>query len=195
MHDIHRHVDGDELELYSSGASSPEQSAALEEHLLTCEECREQLQRTDEYVLAIRSAAGHERRVARSRQRDRRISWWFPAFAAVACGLLLFVALRSRLAPALPAVAVDLIAMRGATANGTAPVGRPLVLHPDLTGLAASRSYQIQVVDHNGLEARQSLMEAARGSVRFAGLGAGTYFVRVYLPSGELLREYGLEIR
>ncbi len=195
MRDIHRHMDGEELEQYSVGTSSPEQTAALEEHLLTCEECRNQLQSTDEYVLAIRAAAGHERRAARSRRREWRFPTWFPALAAVACGLLLLVALRLWLAPSQPAARVDLVAMRGAGTTGTAPADRPLLLYPDLTRLAASPSYQIQVVDQNGRELRRSPMEAERGSVRFRGLSAGTYFVRVYLPGGELLREYGLEVR
>jgi anti-sigma factor RsiW len=195
MRDIHRHMDGEELEQYSVGASSPEQTAALEEHLLTCDECRNQLKHTDEYVLAMRSAAGHERRAARARQRERRFPTWFPAFAAVACGLLLFVAVRSWMAPPLPAVTVDLVAMRGAGTTGAVPADRALLLHPDLTGLAASPSYRIQVVGQSGREVRQSLMDAARGSVQFKGLSAGVYFVRVYLPGGELLREYGLEVR
>jgi len=188
-------MDGEELEQYSVGTSSPEQTAALEEHLLTCDECRNQLQHTDEYVLAMRSAAGHERRAARARERAWRFPGWFPAFAAVACGLLLFVAVRFSMAPALPAVTVDLMAMRGAGTTGAVPADRALLLHPDLTGLAASPSYRIQVVGQNGRELRQSLMETARGSAQFKGLSPGIYFVRVYLPGGELLREYGLEVR
>jgi hypothetical protein len=35
----------------------------------------------------------------------------------------------------------------------------------------------------------------ARDGIQVPGLGAGLYFVRVYLPAGELLREYGLRIR
>jgi hypothetical protein len=97
--------------------------------------------------------------------------------------------------PAQPAVTVDLVAMRGAGTSETAPAGRTLLLHPDLTGLAASPSYRIQVVGEGGIEVRQSPMDAARGRVQFTGLSAGIYFVRVYLPGGELLREYGLEIR
>ena len=195
MRDIHRHMDGEELEQYSVGTSTPEQTAALEEHLLTCDECRNQLQHTDEYVLAMRSAASHERRAARSRQREWRFPTWFPVFAAVACGLLLFAAVRFWQSPARPAVSVDLVAMRGAGITGAAPAGRALRLHPDLTGLAASPSYRIQVVDQTGREVRQTLMEASRGDVQFKGLSAGVYFVRVYLPAGELLREYSLEVR
>ena len=193
MRDLHRHMDEEELEQYSLGASSPESAAAIEEHLLICQECRDQLRKSDEYVVALRSAAAHERLAARS--GERRFGLWLPAVAALACGLLLFAVIGYRTAPAGPAVAVDLIAMRGAGTTGTAPAGRSLLLHPDLTGLPASYAYRIQVVDQNGREVRQSLMEAARGTVQFTGLSAGTHFVRVYLPGGDLLREYGLEIR
>ena len=195
MRDIHRHMDGEELEQYSVGASSPELTADLEDHLLTCEECRNELQNIDEYVFAMRGAASQERLEARPRRSEWSISAWFPAFAAVACGLLLFVAVRSWVAPVQPPAVVDLVAMRGAQTPGSAPAGRALVLHPDLTGLAPAASYRIQVVDQTGREVRQGPLQASRGSVQFKGLDAGTYFVRVYLPGGELVREYSLEAR
>ena len=195
MRDIHRHMDSEEMEQYSIGNSSPEDTAALEEHLLVCPECRTELQHTDEYVLAMRSAALHERRETRIKQREWRFPRWFPVLAAATCGLLLLVAVRFWMTPAQPAVEVSLVAMRGAGTTGSAPAGRALVLHPDLTGLAASPSYLIQVVGEGGREVRRSRMDAAQGRVQFAGLNAGIYFVRVYLPGGELLREYGLEIR
>ena len=195
MRDVHRHMEGEELEQYSIGTSTPEQTAALEEHLLTCEECRNRLQHSDEYVRAVRSAAGHVRRAARSGQHKPRFPLWFPALAAAVFGLLLFAAVRFWPAPALPAVTVDLVAMRGAGTAGAAPAHRDLLLHPNLTGLLTSQSYRIQVVDQTGREVRGGLMDAARGSVRFAGLSPSTYFVRVSLPGGELLREYGLEVR
>ena len=34
----------------------------------------------------------------------------------------------------------------------------------------------------------------AQVGIQVPGLSAGLYFVRVYLPAGELRREYGLEI-
>ena len=195
MRDIHRHMDGEELEQYSVGAGSPEDTAALEEHLLTCEQCRDQLQSTDEYVLAIRSAARHERQTERAKVREWRFPVWFPAFATAVCGLLLFIGVRSWITPAQPAVAVTLRAMRGAGVGSTAPAGRELLLTPDLTGLAPAANYRVQVVDENGREVRAGQLQASRHQLPFAGLPAGTYFVRIYMPQGELLREYGLEVR
>src|SRR3982750_2569148 len=185
MRDIRRHMDGEELEQYSVGTSSPEETAALEEHLLTCEQCREQLQTTDEYVLAMRSAALHERQQAPVRRREWRSPAWFPALAAAACGLLILIAARSWMAPVQPAVAINLIAMRGARNGSTAPADRGLLVHADLTGLAPAATYGVQIVDQDGREVRRGQMQAARNTVQFAGLRAGTYFVRIYLPRGE----------
>jgi hypothetical protein len=195
MRDIHSHIDEEELEQYSAGCVTGGQTAALEEHLLICEECRNNLEHTDEYVAAMRSAANHERRAVRTKLPQGLPLYGLSVFAAVACALLLFIAVQRRQASALPPAAVDLIAMRGTQSAGIAPADRALLLRPDLTGLAASASYSIQVVDQTGRELRRSLMNAGRGNVQFEALKSGTYFVRVYLPGGQLLREYGLEVR
>jgi hypothetical protein len=50
-------------------------------------------------------------------------------------------------------------------------------------------------VDQTGRPLRQGTLARAQNGVRFPGLDAGLYFVRVYLPSGELQREYGLQIQ
>ncbi|MEO8597976.1 MAG: zf-HC2 domain-containing protein [Candidatus Solibacter sp.] len=195
MRNIHRHVDEDELEQYSLGGISPEDTAVLEEHLLTCEPCRDQLASTDEYVLAMQAAALHERQVAASRHRAWRLPVWFPAVAAVACGVLLTVGIARWISasPARP-VSVTLLAMRGAGPGSTAPKGRDLLLYPDVTGLTEAASYHVEIVSDSGRQVRQSNVAKGAG-VKFAALAAGTYFVRVSLPSGQLLREYGLEIR
>ena len=43
MRDIHCHADAEDLESYSMGASSVEETARIEEHLLICEDCRDRL--------------------------------------------------------------------------------------------------------------------------------------------------------
>ena len=42
---------------------------------------------------------------------------------------------------------------------------------------------------------RSGLLTRAQNGIQVRGLGAGLYFVRVYLPAGDLLREYGLRIQ
>jgi hypothetical protein len=69
------------------------------------------------------------------------------------------------------------------------------MLHPDLTGLVEAPSYRLEIVDQNGRPVRQAALQGVQNGVRTPRLGAGLYFVRVYLPGGELLREYGLQIQ
>ena len=54
MKKIQRHMDAEDLERYSIGNSSEEESEPLEEHLLTCDDCRERLRETDDYLFALR---------------------------------------------------------------------------------------------------------------------------------------------
>jgi hypothetical protein len=69
------------------------------------------------------------------------------------------------------------------------------MLHPDLTGLAEASSYRLEIVDLTGRPVRQGTLARAQKAVKVPGLAAGLYFVRVYPPSGELQREYGLQIQ
>jgi hypothetical protein len=92
-------------------------------------------------------------------------------------------------------VAVSLTALRGGGVENSAPPGRELMLHPDLTGLAEASSYRLEIVNQTGQTVRQGTMTRLQNGIQVRGLGAGLYFVRVYLPAGELLREYGLQIQ
>jgi anti-sigma factor RsiW len=51
------HIGEDDLERYVMKKLPDAQLDALEDHLLICPECREQLVETERYVLAIRAAA------------------------------------------------------------------------------------------------------------------------------------------
>ena len=113
----------------------------------------------------------------------------------MACGLLLVVVALRLVRPPGPVVAVSLTALRSNGAGTGAPAGRELMLHPDLTGLAESSSYRLEIVDQTGRAVRQGTLGRTQAGVAVPGLGAGQYFVRVYLPAGELLREYGLQIQ
>ena len=52
------HVTDDTLERYAMRTLPAPESDHLEEHLLICQPCQDRLQATDEYVVAIRAAAG-----------------------------------------------------------------------------------------------------------------------------------------
>lgn len=196
MREIDHHVDVEDLERYSIGISSPAESAQIEEHLLTCECCQARLRETDDYVLAVEMAS---RQVRRDEEATERRAWrfpaWFPPLVAVACGLLLAVVAFRLVRPPGPVVAVSLSAQRSNGAGTGAAAGRQLILHPDLTGLAESSSYRLAIVDQTGRAVRQGTLGRMEAGVAIPGLVAGQYFVRVYLPAGELLREYGLQIQ
>jgi hypothetical protein len=196
MKDIPRHVDAEDLERYSTGTSPLEAIPPIEEHLLTCDSCRNRLQETDAYLLAMRTASEQLRRDEEAaKRREWRIPAWFPVMATVACGIVLVVATPRFIRSPGPAVAVSLTALRSGGAGNSAPSGRELMLRPDLTGLAEDSSYRLEIVDQTGHTVRQGKLTRAQNGMQVRGLGAGLYFVRVYLPAGELLREYGLRIQ
>ena len=196
MRDVEHHVDVEDLERYCIGTSSVAESTQIEEHLLICECCQDRLRETDDYVLAVEVASRQLRRNEKvTDRREGRFPAWFPPLAAVACGLLLVVAALRLVRPPGPVVAVSLSALRSNGAGTGAPAGQQLVLHPDLTGLTESSSYRLEIVDQTGRTVRQGTLGRTQARVAIPGLGAGQYFVRVYLPAGELLREYGLQIQ
>lgn len=199
-----QHVGEADFESYSMHALSREASARVEQHLLICETCRERLMEMDEYVAAMKDAARDLPRQsvapeAAPEPARRRWRWprLIPAFAAVAAIAIAVVALPlTRHATPAP-FAVSLRTMRGPATQAQAPSRRPLALQLDLTGLAASPSYRIEMVDRSGKRVWQGAIAnpAAAASVTVPPQKRGMYFVRVALPSGETLREYGLEIR
>ena len=177
------------------GTSSAEMTTLIEEHLLTCGECQERLRETDDYLLAMRTASEQLRRDARgTKERGGRIPARFTALAA-ACVMLLVAATLRLVRPPGPVVGVSLTALRGNGAGSSAPAGRELLLHPDLTGLAEVSTFRLEIVDQTGHTVRQATFARARNGVNVLGLNAGLYFVRVYLPAGDLLREYELQIQ
>ena len=196
MRDSHGHVDAEDLERYSMGTSCLEAATLLEEHLLICERCQDRFWETGDYLLALRRASEQLRRDEQAAKgREWRFAALFPALAAVACGMLLVVATPRLIRPPGPVVAVSLTALRSDGAGSSAPADRELVLHPDLTGLAEDSWYRLEIVDQTGHRVRQGMIARAQNGIKVPGLGAGLYFVRVYLPAGELLREYGLQIQ
>ena len=53
-----QHPSEDDLEAYAMRTLPEQEIGPLEEHLLICSACRDRLQGTDEYVAAMRAAAG-----------------------------------------------------------------------------------------------------------------------------------------
>ena len=189
MGNIQRHIDPEEMERYSLGTAPAEEMARVEEHLLICEHCQNQATESGEFVSAMRSAAA-----GLGREETGRRWRLAPVLAAAACFVLMvLLALRWQSSPQAP-LAVALVSNR-ANAGAAVPAGRTLELHPDLTGLAASPAYRLEMVDQSGAAVWRGEITAAHASATVPRQRAGVYFVRVFRPGGELLREYALEVK
>jgi anti-sigma factor RsiW len=193
------HIDEENIERYSMGAMPEDAIAHFEEHLLICEACQHRLAQTDVYVSAMRQASAR----LRAEPVKRGFPWLglprlVPALAGlavvtVAAGLWFG---RPGLGEAHP-FPVDLAATRGAAIDATAPAGKGLLLRLDLANLPASPRYRVEMVDRSGHRVWQASVPARGSKAEFKvpERQPGVYFVRVYRPPGELLREYGLEVQ
>jgi hypothetical protein len=134
-----------------------------------------------------------------SPREGERFGWNFrrllPAFAVLALLIVIAAVRFLPLAGDQTPIAVSLVAMRGSDAAAQGPANRPLLLRPDLQGLAPAPAYRIAVVAVSGSIAWQgTLASGGTPGVVAPSQRKGVYFVRVSLPSGELLREYALEL-
>lgn len=190
-----QHVKDEELERYSLAGADGEEFAQLEEHLLICEACRTRLEEYDVIAHSMAGAAAQWRSEhPRSEPKRRLMVRLLLPLAAV----LLLVLGAVLINPAgirnhEPAVAVALIANRGAATGSHAPARQPLDLRPDLTGVAPFLHYDLEVVDRVGGKIARERTDG-RTPTRIPGLQSGMYFVRLYSPSGDLLREYALAV-
>jgi hypothetical protein len=197
--DTNRHLSENDIERYSMAALPEADTACLEEHLLICEACQLRLEEAEPFITAMRGAC---ETVARQELERQRRPWFFPrlipmfAATALAAALALVFIWTGNTRKLTPAFAIHLEAVRGAGVEAKAPPRRPLVLELDLAGLAASPTYRLEIVDQVGARVWQGTAAAADSKVTASvpPQDRGAYFVRVYLPSGEILREYGLEV-
>jgi hypothetical protein len=182
-------MDPRDIEGYSMGTMPEEVSAQFEEHLLVCETCRKRVTASDEFVRAMRQAAGQ----IRQQEAVPAHQWRTSAMPLLAAAAVIVAALFfgwSRIG-AKPEVAVSLMAMRGGDLLAHAPADTPLALHPDTTGLPASASYRLEIVDSVG----KSVWHGAFPGKHVPAQSKGAYFVRIYANGSEPLREYGLLIQ
>jgi len=200
MPSIAGHVKSEELELYCLGGLTEVRCAHLEEHLFLCEVCRDRLTETENYVATMKEAgrrwsaekveepAGAIVPIRRWRmpQRSRLVPISIAAVLLV-CAAVWFGRHSSVQAPPF---AVELTSVRGA-ASGRAPADRPLSLKLDLTGLSDRQPLVGEVVDATGSRVAKFPVGAP---ALLKPLPTGSYFVRLFGASGELLREYALTV-
>jgi methionine-rich copper-binding protein CopC len=196
------HASDEALEQYATRSLPEAALAEIEEHLLVCSQCQQQLEEIDAFVSAMRSAA----RQLDQEDESRKTYWtrvsrvltfrkfgWAMALIALVLGA---VALRVSTKRPVEAFALVLETSRGSGMQH-APAGRRLELSLNTEGVASSSGYTLEVVDESGRRQYQSHVTAQQSAVRVslaAGLRRGTYFIRLYSPARELLREYGLQI-
>ncbi len=197
------HASDECLEQYTLGSLEEPLLGELEEHLLLCSRCQDHLREIDAYRAAMRSAAAQLEREDEARKRFRtrisavltvrRLGWLMALGAVIVAGMSLRFWM-SRQGP--PPMALFLETSRGAEVRH-APARRPLELSLDTRALPAYPAYLVETVDAVGTVQAQFQAAAAEGRVRAPlpkGLAPGTYFIRLYSPSRELLREYGLAV-
>jgi len=189
------HVEEETLEQYSAGRLAEPDVARVEEHVLLCEACQEKLEEIDSWVRSVRRAAAQFPAESKPIWQFWRLPRFVPALAAavlliVAAGVGLQMARRGAVAP----LAISLEATRGESVAAV-PADRPLVLQPDLEGLPRFAQYRLEVVDQFGRPVRRAEFAADTLGTAIPGVAAGVYFVRVYSPTGDLLREYGIEAK
>jgi hypothetical protein len=203
------HIDEEALEKYSMGNLPETDLARLEEHLLVCPGCQDRLKELDNFLTAIRTVGPR----LRAQRGAKRHPWWqlfpTPAFPRLALAgslallVLAFVVGRVwnlRSGPDLTPATVVLQLARGpdAAVETVAPAGQPLILETDVSQLTGFPAYGVEIVTSNGERLFRSSATATEGRMRVPvsrAFRAGSYFVRLYSPAGELLREFGLQVR
>jgi len=198
--DIGAHLHEDELEQYSMGTLPGDRVGPFEEHFMVCETCQDHLLEMEAYVNAVRSVSPTLRQATPWHWKALR-SWpsWVGLAASIAA---IFLIGRLWLAAAVPGppVAVFLQATRGieGLSIATAAAGRPLSLQIDPIEILTSLSYRLEIVNSSGNSVSDGRAISQNGRIVQTlpkGLSAGKYYVRLYSAAGELLREYGLQIR
>ena len=197
------HLSEEKIEYYSMGKLAESELASVEEHLLLCDSCQENVQKMDNFVRAVREAA----KLAKDDQptawdRFRGYLTFHPGsvwagVSAVAAAVVIFAFL-----PLVSSTPQHLALSTVRGSESTAPHAKantPIDLQLDITELPASPVYTIELVDSRGAiignytnEPKASKLNVAIGEK----LPSGQYWIRLYGDSlkTDLLREYGLKV-
>jgi hypothetical protein len=189
------HIDEELLERYAMAKPiDGEQLELLEEHLLLCPRCQVRLEKLDQFLPAVASAA--QTIVDKDARPAERPPWTNYAaratLLAAAASLAFFFFVPKQGDLSHEEVALTLSSTRD-VGQVKGPARRPLRLNLDLTGLEDSKPTHYDVVSLEGeLIHRQSL---SRNEANPA-LPAGRYWIRIKAtPTGPPLREFSLYLR
>ena len=202
--DIGPHVPDDVLEKYSLRRLSERETAPVEEHLLVCAVCRAQCEEWEEFIEVSRAALREGLRKPAHRAYQLRLgalqSWLTVSVMAAAAAAILTTAMLMppHAAPGAKPAEVRLYAMRGSGA--TLPqVQSPGSLRLDLAAeeLPPGTAYQVEIVDASGSRVWNGAAPRLGTWVTVSvdrSFPPGRYWVRLR-RGGELIHEYGLEVR
>jgi hypothetical protein len=199
------HLEESELEQYSMGILPQGRMDVFEEHFLACDSCQDRLLEMEAYVNAVRSVSPKLRQSPASSWSDFRAKLFAgrrPVWAtALALGVISLAILRVGPVPddSREMIAVSLQSSRGVEglAAAKAPAGKPLLLKMDITELQAFPSYRLEIVGQTGQQILETVARPESGAIVQPvrkRLPAGQYFVRLFAPTGELLREFSLGV-
>jgi hypothetical protein len=180
----------------------PERSAAdFEEHLLICEPCQERLKATENYIQLMKRAAAQWEpstgtRGGRVGVRSPKVA--FLAALAITAAIAFAILVPWRASPGTQTV--ELAAFRGGSpALAQARAGTPVDLLIDGSDLDDPHGLRIEVVDAGGKAVWSGAAPepSADGKIPArigARLASGVYWVRLYSPGHELVREFGFRV-
>jgi methionine-rich copper-binding protein CopC len=197
------HLSEEAIEKYILGRMAEPEVDALEQHLLLCEFCRDQVQKSEAFVQAFRSVAPHVQSVPPSIwDRIRAVVALHPGPVWTVASALAAIMLVFTLIPtgSRSVQHVDLSTARGTDASAPHARAKTTIdLQIDLSELPAASLYTIELVDANGTVIANYTSEAKSSKLTIPvtkPLAPGQYWVRIYGNSlkTELLREYGLKV-
>ncbi len=192
------HETEERLELYALGRLAEQDIAQVEEHLFLCEACRDTLDSTADFALAMRNELKERPEPAKKKALEW-LRWPTPRFAMAGAFAIVLTAvglywIRPTIRVA-PLTTLQLIALRGDMPSiGTA---REL----DLTVIDAPAKggpFRLEVVDGSGSPVWNGAPSPSPKGLEVKvrdRLSPGDYFVRLYGARGELLHEYGFRVR
>jgi hypothetical protein len=210
------HLPEELLEKYAFGRLPASELPGVEDHLLVCEYCRERLESEDNFAEAMHVLAKTREQPGKNSASDRGKGWISqipgilsrpPAIAATLAIVLVvgFGLWRLAVGPTgnQRAETVALAALRGGGPEGMtqAQAGRALDLSIDIQTMAdfspEPGDYRLELVDTAGTPLWTGTASVAAGKLGARmgrRLATGTYWVRLYGPTGKLLREFGLQV-
>jgi hypothetical protein len=206
------HPANEVLEEYSLQRLSAAECDRIEDHLLLCEQCQEELIRIETFIRDMKVVCGvPQTKVAPS--GESLLGRWLtliprPAMVAAFAAVVLAVGIpmmrdseraASPLAVHSP-LAVQLTVMRGreSTTMATAEQRRPLQLRISAAELPEASTYRLQIVNQSGTPVWSGQPRSEADNLIAdvsASLSAGTYWVRLFTSGTDPVREFGLVLK